>query len=42
MGKLQAFVMRLGIDFNGRLFESGCCDEPFVLLVVLARGSGVT
>ena len=42
MGKLQAFVMLLGIDFNDCLFDLDFCDELFCLLVTLTRGTGFT
>ena len=38
MGKLQAFVMLLGIGFSDCLVEPGCFDVLFLLPVVVTRG----
>ena len=42
MGKLQAFVIFLGIGFNDFLFDPDLFEELFCLLVVLTRGTGFT
>jgi len=42
MGKLQAFVIFLGIGFNDFLFDPDLFDELFCLLVVVTRGTGFT